>query len=434
MKEQKIAEKLAGHFDNYEILLLKERTKKYESRDKGIYGVELKEEEGMALRAIRDGKMVFGHTYGSDEEGADRLIETARALLPVIEADEDLDFPGPYTTYPVMEIHDARGLETAGTEKVSRLKEMEGIILDSDSRIVATRNCELQETEVAMTLINSRGLRAEGRKSLFSVFALCVARDADDEVSCYDWSWAYRFQDLAMPEMGRSVAAKTLSYLSGVQLDTGLYDGILTTRAACDILDVLSGSFLGESLFKNKTRLAGKIGEACFSEQLSIRDSGFLGAGAFPFDGEGVPSRETVLVENGRFRGFLYDRYYGRKAGVESTGNGVRGGIKDLPQCGVRGLYIRPGSADLWGSFAEGIIIDELMGVHTANPVTGDFSLGAVGHMRRQGEDIPFKGVIFSGNVFELLRSVTAVGTDLRFYGTTGAPSLFVEGLKISGK
>ena len=82
----------------------------------------------------------------------------------------------------------------------------------------------------------------------------------------------------------------------------------------------------------------------------------------------------------------------------------------------------------------DGIIIEELMGTHTANPITGDFSLGAVGHLLKGGNKIPFKGVIFSGNIFDLLNNVQAIGNDLKFYGTCGSPSLLIQGMKISGK
>jgi PmbA protein len=85
------------------------------------------------------------------------------------------------------------------------------------------------------------------------------------------------------------------------------------------------------------------------------------------------------------------------------------------------------------GSFQDGIIIEELMGTHTANAVTGDFSVGALGHICKNGERRPFKGVILSGNAFELLKNVKAVGNDLTFYGGFGSPSIYITGLKISG-
>ena len=102
--------------------------------------------------------------------------------------------------------------------------------------------------------------------------------------------------------------------------------------------------------------------------------------------------------------------------------------------CGRRGLYLEKGCSDVYSLLTDGVIIEELMGTHTANPITGDFSLGAVGHFVKRGNKTPFKGVIFSGNIFELLNSVKEVCSDLRFYGTCGSPSLLVEGMKISGK
>ena len=155
--------------------------------------------------------------------------------------------------------------------------------------------------------------------------------------------------------------------------------------------------------------------------------------GSFPFDGEGVPSQENELVREGCFQGFLFDVYYGRKLGKPSTGNAVRGGIKERPVCAPRGFYIGQGATDVDGAFRDGIIIEELMGTHTANTVTGDFSVGALGHICKNEERRPFKGVIFSGNVFELFKNVKAAGNDLTFYGPYGSPTLYITGLKISG-
>ncbi len=82
----------------------------------------------------------------------------------------------------------------------------------------------------------------------------------------------------------------------------------------------------------------------------------------------------------------------------------------------------------------DGVVIEELMGTHMANTITGDFSLGAIGHYCSGTAPTPFKGVILSGNLFDLLGRVKAVGKDLTFYGDYGSPTLLVEGLKISGR
>ena len=223
--------------------------------------------------------------------------------------------------------------------------------------------------------------------------------------------------------------------MGGEILDTGTYIGLLTPACACQILEILSPSFLSENLFKNKTHLKEKTGQMTFSEKITLLDSGTRGIGAFPFDGEGVPSRENVLVGQGVFESFLYDMYYGNLLKKASTGNGVRSGIKEPPRCATRGFYIDSGTGKAGiEELKEGIVIEELMGTHMANSVTGDFSLGAIGHYYSGGKKKPFKGVIFSGNLFDVLSAVQAVGDDLTFYGSYGSPSLLIEGLKISGK
>jgi PmbA protein len=431
MDLKNIKDAVENRFDGFELYYVKERSKTFESKDKEICGIEIKEEEGIALRALEDQKMVFAYTY--DHENAhEALLENTTALLSITERDNDRLFPGQYGDYPVLSLYDNEGLLVDDRHKTALLIDMEASIKDYDKRIVAVRNCELQEIELINKIENSNGLTAEGKKTIYMLSALCVAKD-EDEVSWYDWSWAHDLNSLDGKGLGRRIAAKAISFLSGKQINTGVYRGILAPQAACDILGILSESFLSESLFKKKTKLKAKEGTRCFSEVLTIIDSGNIGIDAFPFDSEGVPSRENLVVNNGFFETFLYDSYYGQKFGLHSTGNSVRTGIKDMAKCGPRGTFIRKGERNIMDVFTKGIIIEELMGTHTANPITGDFSLGAIGHLCRGAEKLPFQGVIFSGNVFELLQNVKEIGNDLKFYGVFGSPSLYIEGLKISG-
>jgi PmbA protein len=433
MESEQIEIRIRGSFDSYELFFLKEKTKRYESRDKVLYGVELKEEEGIALRGIKNNRMVFSYTYDKGDKGIATLLENTKMLMPFAEDDKDIGFPGRYDNYPFLELYDYEGLRVDDTQKISLLLEMEKTMLDYDRRIVTTRNCGLQETEIQTKIINSKGLKAEGKKTLYTLFALCVAKD-EDEVPWYDWSWAHSLDKIDGKELGTEIAQKAISFLFSKQISTGIYEGILTPQASCEMLGILSSSFLSESLYKNKTMLKDKTGTRYFSDVINIIDSGKEGMGSFPFDGEGVLSEENILVRDGYFEGFLYDTYYGRKFRKISTGNGVRRGVKEPPACAPRGFFIEKGERDIRGAMTDGIVIEELMGTHTANPITGDFSLGAVGHLYKNGIKTPFKGVIFSGNIFELLNNVKEVGTDLMFYGTFGSPSLFIEGIKISGK
>jgi len=434
MDFERIIKRAKGLFDSVELFYLKKKTKKYESRDLDINNIEFKEEEGIALRGIRNNRLVFSYTFELNDDGINWLLSNCEELLPFADEDVDYAFSCPYDDYPFLHIYDKEGINLDDRTKKEFIIELESAMKDYDKRIVTTRGCELHEEEIEMHIINSKGISKSAKKTVYALTGMAVAKDKD-EVSWYDWEWSNFFKDLNARKLGMDIAKKAISFLGSSQIDTGIYDGILKPQAVCDILGIVSSSFLGENLFKNKTKLKDKVGKQCFSEQLNIIDSGKAGINAFFMDGEGIPSKENHVVSNGVFLTFLYDNYYGKKFKMESTGNCVRTGIKEPPRCGVRGMYIKNGNTDLNDdTLSNGIIIKELIGAHTANPITGEFSLGAIGHLIKNNKTIPFKEVIFSGNVFDLFNNIKAVGTDVKFYGIYGSPSLLIEGMRISGK
>jgi PmbA protein len=143
------------------------------------------------------------------------------------------------------------------------------------------------------------------------------------------------------------------------------------------------------------------------------------------------------LVSEGVIQGFLYDQYTANKENRSSTGNAGRHGIKAPPSVQTTNLYIPKGSStpdELISSLEEGLMVTDLIGLHTADPISGDFSVGAAGLWIKGGEvAFPVKGVAISGNLMDLFNKVDATGTDLAFYGRTGAPSLRISALNVAG-
>jgi PmbA protein len=194
---------------------------------------------------------------------------------------------------------------------------------------------------------------------------------------------------------------------------------------------------------KGKSMLAGKIGKSVLNHRLNVIDSGLLNKklGSKPVDDEGVPTTNKTLIEKGILKGFLHNTYTAKKDNVRSTGNAVRGGYTGIPSVGPANIYIEPVSrehtADLEGLIKHidrGLYVTETMGMHTANPISGEFSVGASGLWIELGEvKHPVKEAVISGNVLDLFKSVMVIGDDLRFYGNIGAPSLLIEGIDISG-
>jgi PmbA protein len=189
--------------------------------------------------------------------------------------------------------------------------------------------------------------------------------------------------------------------------------------------------------------LAGKKGELVVSPRLNIIDSGLLEGrlGSKPVDDEGIPTTHKTLIEKGILTGFLYNTYTARKEGVLSTGNAVRGGFAGLPAVGPTNLYLEPSSGEYASSIDgllkvvdKGLYVVETMGMHTANPISGEFSIGVSGLLIEKGEiKYPVKEAAISGTVLALFGNTSIIGDDLRFYGNIGAPSVLIEGIDISG-
>jgi PmbA protein len=267
-----------------------------------------------------------------------------------------------------------------------------------------------------------------------------VAEEGDDAQIGWDFNAGHFFQQLDPRAVACSAADKALRLLGAVPIDSMRCPAILDPYVATELLEVLAAAFLAENVMKGKSLLAGRVGTAIASSQVTIVDDGTLpgGLATTPFDAEGVPHRPTVLVDRGDLQGYLYDTYHGARMGQPSSGNAVRGGVKGLPHLGITNLFLQPAAtpaAQLLAGIERGIYLTDVMGMHTADPISGDFSVGASGLLIEGGVlTSPVRGIAVAGNLLELLARIDGVGDDLRFFGSVGAPSLRLSALDVSGQ
>jgi PmbA protein len=188
--------------------------------------------------------------------------------------------------------------------------------------------------------------------------------------------------------------------------------------------------------------LAGRLGEQIAAPSLTIVDdhtmllpTGMGGFGTSPFDGEGLPSQRTIVVEKGVLCNYLLNTYTARKLGMKSTHNASRG-LAGTPGIGYGNLYIEPGIltiAQILGEVPAGFYVTGLMGFGV-NVVTGDYSRGATGLWIENGQlTYAVEEVTIAGNLAEMLKNVTAVGSDFEFRGAVASPTLRIDGMTIAG-
>src|SRR5262249_14161176 len=157
---------------------------------------------------------------------------------------------------------------------------------------------------------------------------------------------------------------------------------VLDPLVAGSILDNIFDAASGDAVYRQSSFLADMLGEQIADGSVTVIDDGTMpgGFGSTPFDGEGVPTRRTLVIENGVLRSYLLNTYTARKLGLETTGNASRG-LAGNPGIGSGNFFLQPGKKtpkQIIGEIKSGLYITEFLGFGV-NAVTGDFSRGASG-------------------------------------------------------
>ncbi len=443
--------------DGYEIYLNQSSHFDIESKDGKIDTLQASHYAGMSLRILNHQQMGFSYTTFSNPSAfagknfssqLDRVIEDTIRSAEATSADPCFDFaPALKALPPQLPIRDETMQGISEKMKIEKAKSLEESARAMDpERIKKVRKASYEEVLSRTTLINSKGLQFSYDQTLASVSVTAVAEEHGESEVGWDFDVSHFFNDLDAEKVGRSAGRKALERLGGRRIPTGVYPVLLRNHVASEFLSLLAHSFLADQVQKGKSPLKGKKGEGFFSRLLTIVDDGLYpkGISTAPIDGEGMPSQRTSLVDRGELAGYLYDRYWASrenlsssKSQASSTGNSRRHGIKSPPGVGISNFFIEPGGLDLpklTENLSKGMVVEEVMGLHTVDPISGDFSLGCSGDWIDGGEKVhPVKSIAIAGNLFELFRKVIGIGPNLRFFGGVGSPSLLIKDLLISG-
>jgi PmbA protein len=395
---------------------------------------------GLALRVKDQGRLGFSYLMGSGEGGA---LETAVAeALAAAQASDLEDEAGLGRPQPLPEAPDVYdpALKAEPLEaKKQRALDLAEAARRAHPKVLHVYPAEIGETHARLRLLTSHGLDLSHKSTTCSAMANAVAGDNGQQEMAWEYDVCRFLADLDAGKVGAEAGRRAAACLGAQPVMDGRYDVILENQVAMEFLSLLGASLLGDNVVKGRSLLASKMGQKVLSGMVTLADDGLMpkGIATGAFDDEGTPTANKILVDQGVVQSFVFDRFWGARHGVPSTGNAVRPGLKAPPQVGFTNFYIKPDQGDLEDLAAgldRGLLITEVMGAHTADPVSGHFSLGATGLLVEGGKITrPVKSIAVAGQVVELFASVKAVGGDLRFLGGTGSPSLLVAGMSVSG-
>ncbi len=436
--KEKLSRKKAPEF---EIFLNSEQEVEVEVKEQKLNALNASESMGASIRVIVDKRLGFAYTTDFSESSLEKVVEQALATAQYSNQREFLQLATKQPEAPSMNLRDfdKNFSTTSQNLRLQKAMEMEKAALSLDSKIQRVRGASFAGSLSEVFLVNSWGVERHHRKTMNVLSLMAVAEEEKEAEGVFEFGFSSFLEELIPEEIGEKAAQKALRYLGGKPGKTLKGPVLLDPLVAAEILEVLAPSFFADNLIKKRSLFEGKQNQKILSSNMTlIDDACFIGAYAsFPFDGEGMPSRSTRVVEGGVFKSPLADLEYGARLGLSSTGSSERESMKRPPQIGHSNFYVQPGKfsfEELVKKTQRGVYITELIGMHTASPISGDFSVGAQGFLIEGGEvKHALKQMALSGNLKEMMNRVQEVGSDLRFYFKVGSPTLLIEEMDVAG-
>jgi PmbA protein len=323
-------------------------------------------------------------------------------------------------------------------ERIERARRAEAAALAASPEIVNSQGGSYGSDEGFVVLANTNGFMGSYRSSGVALSVVPVAERAGQMERDYWYTNGRGLGDLLEPEeVGRIAAERTLRRLGARKVPTCEVPIVFDPDTAAELLGTLFRALNGYSVFRNTTFLKDSVGQKVASPLLTIVDDGRRprGLGSRPFDGEGLPTRRNVPLENGVVRHFLCDSYCARKIGARPTGS-ARRGVGGGPSVGAGNLSFMPGETppeQILGEVDRGLYVTDLIGFGI-DLVSGDYSQGAVGHWIEKGRLVhPVHEVTIAGNLKEMLMDVDAVGSDLVWRSSSASPTVRIKKMTVSG-
>ncbi|MEK6976291.1 MAG: TldD/PmbA family protein [Candidatus Thermoplasmatota archaeon] len=392
---------------------------------------------GASIRLVKDGRLGFAY-WTQDAEAAssiDRALQQAR-LAPQL----GFRFPAP---------EKGRRLDGRWDDRVAALEVADGITL-AEELLAGAKQASRKSTVAGggasldhstWALASSAGVRAWDRETGASCAASLVLQDGTRSVSSGESRSAHSLHLDA-----RDVAAeagRTVESLRGPKpaKAKGAKDLVLRPDAAAELVTGLAiSAATGDDAMRGKTVWSGKLGQSVAVPDLDLVDdswvSGAISASAI--DGDGLPTRRQPIIDGGILRAFLFDSWDAHRHKQVSTRSAVRGGFKSRPDTGTHHLVLSSRKAraldKIIAGTDDGYLVDSVLGAHTANVTTGDFSVTSpnVWRIRKGAVEGPVTEVAIGGNLPDLLMRIDGVAKEPKRMAGAHIPAVRFRDVTVS--
>lgn len=388
------------------------------------------QERGVNLRVRANGRLGIAGSTASNPEA---LVDAALASAALGDQAE-LFLPAPAPPQAVR-TH-SPGAAAASVADLAALGQSLVERLSHDGWQV---NATVERSAGTVRVANTRGVEVTYEVTAVSLAAEVTRVSGDDILMVGDY---YAAVDLPGEPMVATLAESIRRRVGWadrpVAPPRGALPVLFTPAGSTALFLPLRQACLGKAVLQGVSPLGARVGERAFDPKLTLTDDPWVpgASGSRPIDDEGVPTRRLPLVREGVIGAFIYDLETAARAGVPATGHARRSTF-GKPQAGYSNLVVSPGTlawAELVAGIADGLIVDDLIGVGQGNVIGGAFSHPvALAYRVVAGEIVGrVKDAAVAGNAYELLSRIAGLGRDVEWRGSLAVPPILLEGVSVA--
>ncbi|WP_458455569.1 TldD/PmbA family protein [Methanobrevibacter sp.] len=429
---QKAIKAIEKDCDAYEIYIDESKSIELDSRKEELNFAKEEIECGVGIRVIKNNRVGFAFTSNMDKitETAKQAIENSK----LNKIDENYTFAEVEKVPKVKNVYDKKFKNLHLDEYVEFLKNTIDCALDAGCEVTGSG---FSASEGRSLIVNSNGVAIEDEGTGFGL-GISVTLQKEGKIATAYNSQSSRFFDLDGEKLSDEVCGLAKKSLDTKAVATDDYTVVLDYYAATGLLQTFLGAFNGENVMRGRSILKDKMGSQIANSNLTISDNPLLDKGLLTAkcDGEGSVSQKTDLIKDGVLNSFIYDIYTANKEGVETTSNGLRGSYLTTPMIAPTNLEFKFSELKDLEEIDNGVLTTSVLGAHTANPISGDFSVEASNAFKIENGELtdPINKAMISGNIFEIMKNVEGLNSEIKQYGSFILPKLIVHDLRVVGQ
>lgn len=428
-----IISKLSKKVDYSEVYLEQEKSTEISVLNDEVNYAKEEDVTGIGVRVIDNQQQ--GFSYTTNITRIDEVIEQAIKNSKLNSPDENvaiIEKPSSYTD--VSGLYDKAVEDVTLTQAIQTCNDLIEMIKQADCE---PTSAEYEISSEKIIVANSNGVFATEKQTSSGIYVSVNAEDTDGYSSAYAYDLSHD-RDLDIERIVKESTDLAKDSRKGQPTETRTTSVVLDYFAISSLIGTFLSALSSENTQRGRSYFNDKLNQTVTSESFSLYDDATIPGArcSSKFDDEGTPSQKTELITDGVLNTFIYDTYHANKdeMDVSTTANASRSGFSSVPSVGFTNINAVFKEITPINDLNDAITVHNVMGAHTANPITGDFSVEAINAFEVKNGQItnPIKKAMISGNIFEIMKTATAVTEETRQVGPLITPKVLAKNLRVT--